>query len=200
MNIRLAPIQKIRARSRGLTILETLIAVGIGTVLVAGAMSLSLYGARSLLAIGNFADMSADSRQALDLLSRELRQASAVIDLQTNSTVRWLTVTNNTSAGMTNRVTWDSTTRTLALKSSWRREQILLAECDRWDIRLFSRVVRPVSTGFTYCDATNWAGQLDLPTSKMIEMTWICSRTNQGQKIKTENLQRLRIGFRNRPK
>ena len=177
----------------GLTLIELLFAVGIGSILVAGIAALSLYGARSFSVIGNYADMDADSRQALDLLSRELRQSSAVLEFQTNLPVKWISVTTNSAVGVTAKVAWDSQARTLTL-TSHARDRVLLEECVFWDVKLYQRVpvISVTNVFFTGTGSTN--------DCKAIEMSWRCSRTNHGQHFNTENLQRAYIVFRNKVK
>jgi hypothetical protein len=179
------------SRAGGWTLLELLISAGIGTILIAGIAALSLYGARSFSVIGNFADMDADSRQALDLLSREFRQASAVVDCQTNLPVKSVSITTNTAVGPTAKVTWDSQLRTVTLTARG-HDRLLLEECDYWDVKLYQRV--PVIS------ATNVAfdGAAAISDCKAIEMSWRCSRTNQGQHFNTESLQRAYLVLRNK--
>ena len=183
-------ICRARLHVSGLTLVELLFAVGVGSIIVAGVATMSLYGARSFASIGNFADMDADSRQALDLLSRELRQASAVWDVGTDLPVKWLSVTN-AAAGSTAKVTWDSQARTLTLNAH-AKDRILLNECDFWDVKLLGRVPSLVATnvGFT--------GPVAPADCKAIEMSWRCSRTNQGAHLNTECLQRSQIVIRNK--
>jgi len=128
-----------RYRESGWTLLEMLIATGIGSILVAAIAALSLYGARSFCVIGNFADMDADSRQALDLLSREFRQASSVVDYQTNPPVTWVSVSTNPAVGPTAKVTWDSQAGTVTLTAHG-HDRVLLQECNYWDAKLYQRV------------------------------------------------------------
>ena len=187
----MTPSLQPKRRARGLTLVELLFAVGVGSILLAGVASLSLYGARSFAALGNFADVDAGSRQALDLLSRELRQASAVLELQTNMPVKWLSVTTNSAFGVTAKVTWDSEERTLTL-TAHQRNHVLLKECDFWEARLLSRVPNVGATNFSFTSSTT------LTDCKAIEMSWKCSRTNQGQHLNTESLQRSHIVIRNK--
>jgi type II secretory pathway pseudopilin PulG len=180
-----------RANESGWTLLELLIAAGIGSILIACIAALSLYGARSFSVIGNFADMDADSRQALDLLSREFRQASAVVNYQTNLPVKWISVTTNAAVGATAKVTWDSHAGTVTLTARG-HDRLLLEECDYWDIRLYQRI--PVISGTNVA----FAGTATTNDCKAIEMSWRCSRTNQGQHFNTESLQRAYLVLRNK--
>jgi len=46
-----------RARSAGFTLVEVLIAMGLGSLVLATVASLSVYGARSSIAIANYTDL-----------------------------------------------------------------------------------------------------------------------------------------------
>ncbi len=175
----------------GLTLVELLIAVGIGSLLLSGVAALTLYGARSFSAIGNFADMDADSRQAMDFLGREFRQASAVTDLQTNLPLKSITLATSTGQSPTMKLAWDSQARTLTFSAN-AKDRVLLNECDYWDVKLYNAMAKPTITGISLNAAPNpW-------DCKLIKMSWICSRTNQGQRLNTESLQRMEVALRNK--
>ena len=54
----------------GTTLLELLVASGIGMAVLLAMMSLSYYTARSFAAMGNYADLDRASRNALDQMTR----------------------------------------------------------------------------------------------------------------------------------
>ena len=174
----------------GLTLVELLMALGISSLLLAGVAALSLYGARSFSAIGNFAAIDADSRQAMDLLGRELRQGSAVFDLQTNLPVKSLSVTTDALGGAA-KVAWDSQARTVTLTAHG-KDRVLLKECDYWDVKLYTGLAIPSATNISLNTTTN---PYDC---KLIRMSWKCSRTNQGQQFNTESPQRMQIVLQNK--
>ena len=75
-----------RARSiRGFKLIEFMIAVSIGSLVLAMVMSLYIFGLRSFGAIGNYTLMDSNSRQALDLMLREIRESSLVVGFQTKA-------------------------------------------------------------------------------------------------------------------
>ena len=55
-----------------------MVALALSSMLLARAGSLWLFGSRSFAAMGNYADLDARSRNALDLMSRDIRQATQV--------------------------------------------------------------------------------------------------------------------------
>jgi hypothetical protein len=55
-----------------------LITLGIGSLVMMAVMQTALFTARSFVAMGNYADLDRASRNALDTMSREIREAKAV--------------------------------------------------------------------------------------------------------------------------
>ena len=80
-----------------MTLVETLIATGIGTVILTAVMAVSLFSARSFAGLGNYVDLDIKSRQALDLMSQEIRQVDALTSYATNQLVFSGTETNGTA-------------------------------------------------------------------------------------------------------
>src|SRR2546430_7569167 len=80
-------ITSTKRRCRGMTLVETLIATGIGSVILTAVMAVSLFSARSFAALGNYVALDIKSRQALDLMSQEIRQVDALTLYATNRLV-----------------------------------------------------------------------------------------------------------------
>ena len=75
------------ARTRNqlaMTLLEMLMAVSIGGLVLAAISFLFLNTLRSFAAIGNYTDLDNASRNALDVLSRDVRQAQVMTSFTTN--------------------------------------------------------------------------------------------------------------------
>ena len=62
------------ARS-GMTLIELVVAVGIATIVFGAVGSLAMFTSRSFVAMGNYNDLDRNSRNALDRMSRDIRQA-----------------------------------------------------------------------------------------------------------------------------
>ena len=71
--------------SAGFTLVEMMISVGIGMLLLAVCMSLSLYTSQSIASLTDSVDLGARSRHAIDYMSKKLRQASSVTSFSSNS-------------------------------------------------------------------------------------------------------------------
>ena len=156
---------------RGMTLVELMVAVGIGTIALAVVGMLSLFGLRSFMAIGNYTELDAKSRQAIDLMSRDMRQATQVAGFSTNLPTKWLLLVNTNSPATTNKYVWDSAARTLTCEQTGYPVKTYLTECDRWDFALYQRTPRPNTTNVFY-PATNSAGVVDPSLCKLINMTW----------------------------
>jgi len=61
------------------TLVELMVASSVGMMVLAAVSFMSLYASRSSIAVINYTDLEAKSRYALDVISRELRQASQVL-------------------------------------------------------------------------------------------------------------------------
>src|SRR4051794_30508120 len=96
-----------RVASHGLTLMEVLVATGLGSLMAAIIFTLTLYGERSFAVMANCADLDSKSRNALDVMSREIRQATQVTAVVTNFPLKWLTLTN-ADRGSKLTLTWDA--------------------------------------------------------------------------------------------
>ena len=179
-----------------MTLLEMMVAVALGSLLLAMAASLWLFGSRSFVAMGNYTDLDARSRNALDQMSRDIRQATGVTAFQKSGSTKWLSVTN-TDLGTGATYTWSAPTGQLVCRRAGQVDQVYLTECDSWDFELYQRA--PQKGGkYVFWPATNKAGAYDLSICKLINMEWKCSRTILGSKLNTESVQTAQVVLRNK--
>jgi len=179
---------------QGLTLVEMMVAVGLGSLVLATVASLSLYGARSSMAVANYADLDMKNRYALDVISLEVRQATALTGFQTNS---FLSFTNASQAAVIT-LTYDPNARTLVLTKTGQPPLTALTQCDDWAFSLYQRTPFGCPTNLIFFPATNNAGALDLSACKVINMTWKCSRPILGLMVNTESAQSAQIVLRNK--
>jgi Tfp pilus assembly protein PilW len=173
-----------------MTLMEVMVTLGLSSVLLAMAGSLWLFGSRSFAAMGNYTDLDARSRGTLDLMSREIRQATRVLDFHNQGNTRWLSVTNELGhTGAT--YTWQQSAQSLVCQKTGQPAQVYLTGCDLWDFSIFQRTPQ---TNLVY----GFAAATDVSTCKLIRMTWKCSRTILGSKVNTESVQTAQIVLRNK--
>ena len=171
----------------GWTLAEMLVAVGAGTVILLAFVSAFVTLSNTMVAIDNYNDLDQSSRHTLDLMNEDLRNTATV----TNITYTSITATNIDTSGVAHKVTywWDSST------SAFTRQfdgvnTVLLTNCDYLTFAAYTRVPAP---GFTF--QTNNTG--DPTKTKLVSVSWRCSRTVLGIKLNTESVQTARICIRN---
>jgi Tfp pilus assembly protein PilW len=172
-----------RSRQDGMNLIQMMIAVGIGAMLMGALASATVYTARSFAAITNYADLDARSRNALDQLTREVRQTLVLTGFATNA----LTFRDYDSNILS--FVYNPTNRTL-VRNKTNSVQTLLTECDQLVFSIYQRN----TTNSTYdqfpAASTN--------TCKLIQVSWICSRQIFGKKVNTESVQTAKIVIRKR--
>lgn len=192
---RLRALKAYPTNLHGLTLVEMLIATGIGAIMILIIVTLTTYAERSFALTSSHVDLESRSRLALDKLTRQLHQATAVIACQTNLPVKSLTVTNAIE-GYALTLSWDSDDRKLSLETigptpADNRTETLLRNCDRWDFTLCDRAPVVGSSQVWFNPVSNIAD------SKLIVMSWSCSQ-QLIHKLETENVQEAQIALRNK--
>jgi Tfp pilus assembly protein PilW len=186
------PNHPLRAPSdRGFTLTEVLVAAGLSSMVLAVVTVLSLFCLRSFAGMGNYATLSGQSRLGLDWMSREIREARQVVEVNTNLPVRWLTLSNNVEGvPLVVKINWDSTTGVLSCDKTGQPTRTILTGCDEWDFHLF---LRAPTNGWYFYPTT------DLQLCKLVSMSWKCSRSMLGEKVNTEDVLTAQIVLRNKP-
>ncbi len=178
-------------QNQAMTLMEVLMASGISSLVLIVVVSLTVFGARSFVALGNYSALDQQSRLGIDQMTREIRQATKVEGYDnTNAVDRYLLVTNETKA-ISIRYSWNSTTKKLLSKRSDEAEpKTLLTGCDPWNFFVWNR--HPSANG-TFNNAASTIGDI-----KLIDMTWKCSRSARvGTLMNTETVQTAQIVLRN---
>jgi prepilin-type N-terminal cleavage/methylation domain-containing protein len=194
----LHPFKRSHRRFRlGFTLVEASVAVAVGSIVLAAVASLTLYATKASLAMVNYTDLDTRSRYALDVISREIRQASGLLSFQTNQSASTFTLTNaNQGAAIT--LTYTPSARTVVMSKTGQPDLTALTECDAWNFSLYQRTPYVTPTNILYYPATNGAGVMDANLCKLINLSWKCSRTIFAQKVNTESVQAAQIVLRSK--
>ena len=185
--MRLIPHQRVvRCRQSGMTLIEILVSSAIAAVLLAVVMTLTIFATRSVLAMTNYTELDQDSRNTLDVLSRDIRQASRLSSYSANRIVLAIRRPDNTWT--TNSYTYDQAKGTLVRTNSSDRT-VLLEGCDQLSFNISTKAPSP---GFLFNSASN-----NLALAKLIDVSWKCSRKIKAQKVNTESIQTAKIVMRN---
>lgn len=163
------------------TLVEAVIAMGLGVFVLAIVATLTMYTVRSFVAMGNYNDLERASTRALDTMSREIRQVAEVVGFATNR------VEMRTLGGTELIYEYDPNAETLTQIKGTERT-VLLEQCDRLS---FNMSQRNPSNDFKFYPASS------VSQAKLLDVSWRCSREILGQKLNTESVQTAKIVIRN---
>jgi hypothetical protein len=174
---------KLAGASRpGFVLSEMLVVMGVSTILILAIASLSMFSGRSFAAIFNYVDLDDANRVAMDQLSRDIRQANRVTSF--SSTNLYLEDSDLSII----KYDYSTSARTLVRTRNTVVKKVL-AECDSLKFDVCQR--NPVGGSYdVYPVATT------IDTAKVIDVSWVCSRTLFGRRENTESVQTARIVIR----
>lgn len=191
------PIHKNAYPFRAFTLVEMMVAVTASTILVIAFVGVTISMASTFKAVSNYNDLDNRSRNTLDIMSRDIRNAQQLIGCVADNTG-----TNYTSLTFTNPAlfgnsgfsyTYDGTnvlTRTFCYSDGTSATTIMLTNCDYLAFTLYDKVP---NTGETFAflsvgSATN--------LTKLVSVSWRCSR-RLANNLNTESIQTAQIATRN---
>lgn len=168
-------------RRAAFTLVEFLITLAVGSILFLAVAVLGLYAGRSFAGLANYTDLDSRSRNALDRLTRDVRQVNRL----TASSASSLTFEDADGAPLS--YVYSPGARTLS-RVKGGDALVLLTECDSLTFAIFQR--NPI--GGTYDQFPTGSAA----TTKLINVTWTCSRKILGTAMNTENVQTAKIVIR----
>jgi hypothetical protein len=172
-----------------------MVTLGIATMFVMGLIIFTtITFQQGIFSIGNYTDLNNKSRRTLDIMSREIRNASGIWEYSPGYSYCF-----NNAIGLTNNdgsqfvYYWDGWNRFIrysrsSSSSGW-KITTMLTNCDYLQFQVYQR--NPTNN---YSFVSAWAipGQ-----TKLIDVSWRCSRSYIGRKLNTESVQTARIVMRN---
>lgn len=169
-------------RRAGVTLVDMLIGLSIASIGMLIMASLSSHTARSFAGLANYTDLDRASRNALDTMSKEIRQTRRLIDGSTNS------LTFEDSDGSTLQYTYSKGAKTLKRSKNGASPKVLLTDCQNLTFLMFQR--NPVAGSYDVYPAATPA------TCKLIQLKWTCSRDLITAGANTESVQSSKIVIR----
>jgi type II secretory pathway pseudopilin PulG len=174
-----------RRSTLGWTLVEMMVGTGIGSLILIAAAQITMFTARSFIAMGNYNDLDRASRNALDVMSSEIRGARTVGSFATNQ----LVLTN--IDGTVFSYSWDPSTGNVTRQ--WGSERrVLLTGCDYLSFDIFQR--NPTNGSGLWFP---WECTTNPPVTKLVNLSWKCSRQILAAKVNTESVQTAKIVIRN---
>ena len=194
----LYPLRWSRSRASGAyTLVEISVAIAVGSIVLAAVATLTMYAAKSSLAMVNYTDLDSKSRYALDVITREIRQATGLLAYSSSQSGKSLTLTNANQAA-TVTLTYSPDSRQVVMSKTGQNDLTALTECDTWNFALYQRTPYITTSNVLYYPATNSSGVMDVNLCKLISLSWKCSRTIFAQKVNTESVQAAQIILRSK--
>ena len=157
-----------------------MLGTGIGSLVLVAAAQLTVFTARSFVAIMNYSEMQGDSRNALDIITQEIRQANSLTSYSTTNLTFDL-------GGTPLSYTYDPTAKTLT-RSRGAENKTLLRQCDTLNFSIYQR--NPVGGTYDQYPTATAA------TCKLVQLYWICSRKVMGTRLNTETIRSAKIVIR----
>jgi Tfp pilus assembly protein PilW len=166
------------------TLVELLVASSISAILLATIMVSFVVMSRTFNAIGNYSDLDRQSRYALDVMARDIRQTGGL----TNWTTTNLAFTNIDGSLLS--YTYNTNSRLLTYTNgSTRQASTLLSNCTALTFTIFQRT--PTNGPVCFYTASNAI------SAKGILMSFTCLRTNYLGLTDSESVETASMVMRN---
>jgi hypothetical protein len=162
--------------------MEVMIATGLAGIVAAILGMVAYFTSRSFVAAPNYTDMALASRMALDNMSRTIRQSSQVTSYSTNS------ITLLDPSGNTVQYAYNPSSHSLVSVVGGATNTYLTG-CNSLQFWLYQRT--PKSNSFTCYDPAT------LTNTKLVQVTWSCSRQIFGVNVNNEVVESASICLRN---
>ena len=172
--------QRLQSRS-GWTLIEMTVAMFAGSMILTAIVTTTVFVSKSFIAIGNYTDLGKASRITLDTMSRDIRDAAALVSYATNA----ITLANQDGTQVT--YDWYPATSHF-MRSDSSGSKIMLTGCDFLNFHVYQR--NPTNN-FQFAPATTPS------QTKLVDVSWRCSRKILGAKVNTESVQTAEIVIRN---
>ena len=173
-----------------MTLVELQIASAISVILFAAVMSLAFYTARSFAAFTNYVDLDANSRNALDVMSTEIRQAD-FLKAATPTSLTFQTTDLGTLAKHDLQYLYTPAKKELTRIFDGGQPEVLLTECTFLQFGTFQR-----NTTASLDNAFVPVATSQPNLCKVVQLTWICTRRILGKTANTESVQSAKVVIR----
>jgi hypothetical protein len=173
------------------TLVEIMVAVAVFSVVGMALMGTYMFSVKSMAAMYNYSVLDANNRQAMDQLTREIRQSKKVLAYTTNS-ITIQTANDDGTTGPQIAYSFSPSTKRMVRRNlSDGTSKLLLNNCNLLSFELFTRCPSNEAFGSFPVAVNNWQ-----ETVKVLQLTWKTSMTLPSGIINSENIQTARIVIR----
>lgn len=172
-----------------MTLADLMVAIAVSGIILTALLSFTVYAAKSFAGMENYVDLEQKSQNALDIMTRDIRESQFLISYGTKTLSNGVTVTNIvTFQDSDNTPLMFQYTNDVLLRIKTNSVATLLTNVDFLTFQIFQR--NPVAGTYeTYPTAT-------ATNCKLVSVSWICSRSILGAKLNTESVQTAKIVIR----
>jgi Tfp pilus assembly protein PilW len=182
MDFKITSFSKACRRTTAMSILELMVAMFVGFMALAAVSMLSVYTIRSFAALSNYVELDKNSRNTLDHMTQLIREADGVLNYNSHNVT--LSYHN-----LPMSFTYTPDTKQLVLTQTDGTQKVLLKNCDFLDFQIFQR--NSVSGTYDQYPVT-----INESAAKIIQVSWICSKSLIGNLINSESVQSAKIVIR----
>jgi prepilin-type N-terminal cleavage/methylation domain-containing protein len=179
-----------RKTRRAWTLVEMMVAVAVFSLSSMSLMGIYVYSVKSMASMYSYALLDAYNRQAMDLLTREVRQSKKVISYTTNS-ITILTANDDGSDGPQVTYAFSPSSKKMIRTSQDGSSKMLLDNCSLLKFDLFTRCPSNAVFGSFPVATNNWQ-----QTVKVLQLTWKTQIVQPSGIANSENVQTARIVIR----
>ena len=173
-----------------MTLVETMVGAVTLVMVVGGVMTFTFFTARSFAAMTNYVDLDSKSRNALDRMTTEIRQAD-MLTAASDTSLTFQTTDPASGAIHTLQYSYDPTIKSV-IRTFDSQTNTLLKECTLWNAALCQRN----ATNATFGNAFSAVSTSRPDECKVIQLTWVCSRNIFGKMANTESVQSAHVVVR----
>jgi hypothetical protein len=171
-----------RRQASAFTLVETMIATVIGSLVFTALILMGVYTTRSFAALGNYMELDKKSRNALDRMTQVIRESDGVMSWSNHE----LVLSYHTQPLI---FTYDKGQKKLFMTETNGTQRSLLDGCDFFDFQIFQRT----SVAGVY---DQYPITADEAVAKIVQISWVCSRSLIGELINSESVQSAKIVIR----
>lgn len=172
---------KQRALQSGMTLVEVMVGVAIASLVFAIVAVFSFHAARGSASAVNYVGLASQNRMAVDVMSKKLRQASAITAFGPGEITAMLN-------GRSVRYYYDARTRSV-MEEAGGRSRVLLEGVDAFGFELYQR--NAVAGSFEQVPAGG-----SPRAAKLVQMNWRTSRTTSVLPTQTDRVVSVRVALR----
>jgi hypothetical protein len=175
-------LSKKRGAIAAATLIELMIAIFIGSLVFMVLAGIAVYTSRSFAALGNYMELDKRSRNTLDRMTQIIRESDGILSWGNHE----LVLSYQTQPLS---FTYKPSDKKLVMTETNGTERALLEGCDFLDFQIFQRT----AIGGVY---DQYPVTADEAAAKIVQISWVCSRSLIGNLINSESVQSAKIVIR----